>query len=160
VAYKTMLFEERGRFLVVSVGLPELADDALRKRIRSGFSSTIVVSMVLYREGQGKPLGLTLRTYRVLYDLWDELWLLKMQDPQGELNQRLGSEAEALAKLTQIQSLPLTPLDQVPRGIRHYLAIYVEVNPISPEHLAQVRRWLAHPGGAERLSGETFLGSF
>ena len=58
------------------------------------------------------------------------------------------------------EMFPLIPAKVVPTGVRHFVAVLVEVNPISPELLAQARRWLSRPG-SERLSGgETFLGSF
>jgi len=162
VPVRQVRFEERGRFLTMSVGLPELADDALKKRIRSGFASTIVLRVYLYREGLREPLGLTVRTYRVSYDLWEERYLVQIQDPSGYLNlPPFKTEAEALARITQLDGFPLAPLEKVPVGVRHFVAVLIEINPISPAHLAEMRRWLARPGGSERVSGgDTFFGSF
>ncbi len=161
VPTRPIKFDERGRFLTMSVSLPELPDDALKRRIESGLEATIVLRVYLYREGQTQPLGLTVRTYRVLYDLWDEIYLLRIHDPQGYLNFKFKTEAEALAKLSTLDGFPLATLDKVPRNVRHFVAVMVEVNPVSPEHLAEVRRWLSRPGSSERITGgETFFGSF
>jgi hypothetical protein len=161
VPVRTMTFAERGPFLTVSVAMPELGDDALRKRLASGFVSTIVLRAYLYRDGEARPLGLTPRTYRIYYDLWDEVYRAQIQDPQGQLTVTLRTLDEAVAYLSKLEQFPLVQLASLPVGMRFFVAVMVEVNPVSPELLAQVRRWLAHPGSSERISGnEGFLGSF
>jgi hypothetical protein len=161
VREKRVLVEERGGLLTMTAGVPELVDAPLREKLRSGFTSTIVLRAYLYREGQAGPLRVTARTYLLSYDLWDEVYLLRVHDPRGEMSLRTHLEAEALERLTRLEAFPLTTLDGLARGVRYFADVLVEVNPISPELLAQVRRWLAHPGGSERLSGgETFFGSF
>ena len=153
-------FAEKGQFLTMTVGLNDVVDDAFKKKVRSGFAQTIVLRVYLYREGDQAPLGLTLRTYRVWYDLWDERYFVQMQDPQGQRSLPFKSEGEALGVVTKLDMFPLIPAKVVPPDVRHFVAVLVEVNPISPELLAQARRWLSRPG-SERLSGgETFLGSF
>src|SRR5207237_241898 len=161
LAERPVVFAPHGPFLTLSVNMPELADAALRKRLSTGFVSTIVLRAYLYREGETRPLGFTARTSLVSYDLWDEVYRVKIQDPQGELNLRLHSADEALARISQLALFPLVPLARVAPGVGHFAAIIVEVNPISPELLAKVRRWLTHPEPGARMSGgETFLGSF
>ena len=153
-------FAEKGQFLTLSVGIQDVVDEAFKKKVRSGFAQTIVLRVYLYREGEAQPLGLTLRTYRVWYDLWDERFFVQMKDPQGQRTLPFKTEAEALAAVNKLENFPLVPASIVPAGVRHFVAVLVEVNPISPELLAQARRWLSRPG-SERLSGgETFLGSF
>jgi hypothetical protein len=161
VPQRTVQFSERGKFLTMSVAMPDLVDEAFKKKLASGFASTVVMRAYLYREGFPEPLGFTPRSYRVVYDLWDEVYLVKVSDPLGELNYRFRTQAEALALLTKLDNFPLAALETIPPGMRFFVAVLVEVDPISPELLAQVRRWLAHPGTGERLSGgSTLLGSF
>jgi hypothetical protein len=154
-------FAEKGAFLTMTVGLPDVVDDSLRKKLRSGFTSMIVLRAYLFREGQTAPLGLTVRTYRVSWDVWEEVYLVQIEDPQGQLNLKFKTEAEAVAQLARLDSFPLDRLANIPIGVNHFVAVLIEVNPISPELLAQARRWLSRPGGTERLSGgDTFFGSF
>jgi len=153
-------FAERGQFLTMTVGLNDVVDEAFKKKVRSGFAQTIVLRVYLYREGEEAPLGLTLRTYRVWYDLWDERFFVQMQDPQGQRSLPFKTESEALGQVTKLEMFPLIPAKVVPTGVRHFVAVLVEVNPISPELLAQARRWLSRPGNERLSGGETFLGSF
>jgi hypothetical protein len=154
-------FEERPPFLTMSVAMPDLVDDALRARLRSGFVTTIVLRAYLYREDAVRPLGVFVRTYRVLYDLWDELYSLQIEDAQGVKGHQFHGEKEVLRAIVELERLPLVPLASVPVGLRHFVAVIVEVNPLSPELLAEARRWLARPSGGERFSGsEGFLGTF
>ena len=154
-------FAEKGQFLTISVGIQDVVDEAFKKKVRSGFAQTIVLRVYLYREGEAQPLGLTLRTYRVWYDLWDERFFVQMQDPQGQRTLPFKTEAEALVAITKLENFPVIPASVVPPGVRHFVAVLVELNPISPEMLAQARRWLSRSGSsASQAGGETFLGSF
>src|SRR5262249_25570323 len=74
---------EQPPFLEVSVGMPDLVDDALRARLQSGFVTTILMRAYLHREGVPRPVGVSLRTYRLLYDVWEERYVVQIEDPQG-----------------------------------------------------------------------------
>jgi hypothetical protein len=143
-------FAEKGAFVTMTVGLPDLVDDALRRKLRSGIASNIVLRAFLYHEGESKPLGLTVRTYRIWYDVWDEVYFLQIQDPLGQLKLKYKTEAEAVAQLVRLSQFPLAPVGSIPIGVRFFVAVLIEINPISPELLAQARRWLTRPGGVQK----------
>src|SRR5690606_37559173 len=43
---------------------------------------------------------------------------------------------------------------------RIYFAVLIELNPVSPESVHRLRRWLARPATGGRASGDAFFGSF
>jgi hypothetical protein len=45
------------------------------------------------------------------------------------------------------------------RGSQIYFAVVTELNPLSPDAVQRIRRWLARPTGSE-LNGNAFFGSF
>ena len=52
-------------------------------------------------------------------------------------------------------------LADIAAGPHYYLAMVAELNPVSQETMAEVRRWLTRPAGSTRLNRETsFFGSF
>src|SRR5262249_58019727 len=68
--------------------------------------------------------------------------------------------ADTLKLLTTIDALPVAKLTDLPYGDTFELAIRVDLNPVSKETLAEVRRWLSQgtAGGVDR--GGAFFGSF
>ena len=51
---------------------------------------------------------------------------------------------------------PLPPLAVLVPEVEYFVGVEIEVNPVSPELLAQVRRWLVRPA----LGGASFFGGF
>jgi hypothetical protein len=159
IPVRPVRFVAQPPFLTMSAVMPEFADATLRQRLQSGFAQTVVLRAFLYRDDRSRPLGVTVRSYRIVYDLWDEQFLVQIDDPQGRLNLRLKTVNEAVLRLSHLDAFPLAALPTIESGSRYFVAVIAELNPISPELVTQVRRWLARP--AERLSGnETFFGSF
>jgi hypothetical protein len=152
-----------GRRLVISVAFPDLFDAALGARLDSGFATNIVVRAFVGREGAGRAEALAVRHTRVAYDLWDEVYLVEERDDAGVRTARLGTRAQAIARVTTLDRLPVGEWARLRPGVRYVVRVVVEVNPVSPELLARVRRWLTRPEGSRRLDssdgGESFFGS-
>lgn len=154
--------DDDGRTLTLSVDYPDLFDPVQARRLDSGFATHVVARAWLFRDGKGKPEALALRTFRVAYDLWDEVYLVEEHDESGTHTYREPKREGALRRITSLTRLSIAESGRVPEGVRHVVAVLVEVNPVSPELLAQVRRWLTRPPEAHRFTdaGESFFGSF
>ncbi|MCC6748990.1 MAG: hypothetical protein IT371_15125 [Deltaproteobacteria bacterium] len=152
--------EERGQ-LVVSAGFRELFDHALRKQLRSGFATTVVMRVYLYARDGGAAVAVSGQTLRAVYDLWDEVYLLRVEDARGNYYVRLRDQRQVVDRLTSFWRFPVGALARLRRGEGYFVAGVVEVNPMSPEVLAEVRRWLRNPSRQPRqVGGESFFGSF
>jgi hypothetical protein len=95
-------------------------------------------------------------TWRVVYDLWGETYLIQIRDYNGERNYSEKKRAEALRLVTTMNELPVAPLAVLVPEVEYFVGVEIEVNPVSPELLAQVRRWLVRPA----LGGASFFGGF
>jgi hypothetical protein len=63
--------------------------------------------------------------------------------------------------VTAVIDFPVAALDDVPVGPHCFVGLIVEVNPVSEELLAEVRRWIARPRGSQDVAGSSsFFGSF
>ncbi len=57
--------------------------------------------------------------------------------------------------------MPIASLATVPRGRNHYLGMVIELNPVSEETLAEMRRWLTRSAQATTIDpGSSVFGSF
>lgn len=161
VVTKRGLFEERDGQLTATVGFREMFGEQLKKRLRSGFASSVVMRVFLYPKAGGRPMAATARTLRAVYDLWDEKYLLSVEERGKTYHQELRDEKELVDRLTSFWRLPLVPISQISKKEMYFVAAIVEVNPMQAEVLAEVRRWLRTPYRRHsQMGGESFFGSF
>jgi hypothetical protein len=155
-----MRFIERGSYLYVTASISKLFDRAAYEALDSGFSSTIVIRMWIYPRGSTEPFAFNLVHRQVLYNLWDEVYELRFDDPGGRKSFKEKRKAEALKRLTTLEELPVAKLADLPYEQVFLLAMEIELNPVSKETLAQVRRWLSQGTGGGLDRGGAFFGSF
>jgi hypothetical protein len=159
VPVRPLRFADKAGQLVVSGDFADAFDAALVEQLGNGFAQTIFVRAWLYRDGVELPVWFTAATFRVLYAQWDEVYYVRVRDSTGERNLKLAARADALREATTLRELPVAPLDKLERGAGYVLGVVVEVNPVAPELVAEVRRWLARPRGGA-VGGDSFFGTF
>ena len=158
---RRMAFAERGKNLVVTTSFPELFDQGAADKVSSGFPSSVVVRVYVFRKDRtDRPVSLVLVEHEIVFDLWDEVYVLRTRGPLGKRELRYRSRQQAVRAMTELDHMPIAPLDRVAIGPHHFLAAVVELNPISPELLAEMRRWLSRPAGESLDSSSSFFGSF
>jgi len=158
--FQKMRFIERGDRLYTSVSISKLFDREAYEALHSGFTSTVVVRMWVYPKESTSPVAYQLIQRQVLYNVWDEVYELRFDDPGGRRVFKEKRKAEALKLLTSIDDIPIARLADLPIGDMFLLAMEVELNPVSKETLAQVRRWLSQGTGGGLDRGGAFFGSF
>lgn len=157
---RPMRFAETRTDIVMSGGFTDVFDRDLLEQLSSGFAQTVVVRAYVYRAGLDAPVWFAAATYRAVYAHWDEVFVVRLRDPAGERNLRLATRAEALKAITTLDELPIAPLHAIPIGPHHFVGLVVEVNPVAPELLAEVRRWLSRPSAGQVAGDSSFFGSF
>jgi hypothetical protein len=155
-------FAERGKSLTVSVSFTDVFTLGLLENLDSGFETTLVIRAYVYPDKTGAlPVAFTAATVRIVYDLWGEVYLVRIVDGRGTREVAVPTRAEVLKRATVLTEFPVAPLSKVPTGEIHFIGLIVEVNPVSEELLAEVRRWLARDAGAAKVDeGSSFFGSF
>lgn len=158
----TFSWEKAAASLRVSVSYRDIVDATVQKQLTSGLPTTIVMRGWVFRESGGEALALTAQTCRVLYDLWDEVFQLTISVPGKSDKPDVALNLEGvMRKCAEARQLPLSTTEgEYPKEPLYFAAI-VEVNPVSPEMMAQVKRWVSRPTGANPTSlGGTMFGSF
>jgi hypothetical protein len=148
-----MRFVERGDHLHVTASIAKLFDRAAYEALDSGFSSTVVIRIWIYPRDSTDPVSFMLIQRQALYEL-------KFDEPGGRKIVKEKRKAEALKKLTSLDDLAIATLSSLPYEQIYLLAMEIELNPVSKETLAQVRRWLSQGTGGGLDRGGAFFGSF
>src|SRR6476646_4512920 len=151
--------------LVISVGLQDLFGPAERQHLTSGFSTRVLIRVALQdasRE-QGEPLALAVQRAEIVYDIWDERFSVRVTRGLGaELRAIAATADEAIWRATALWQFPIADANRLQPGARYYGLVRGDLNPISEDLMADVRRWLVQPArGQGRLgAGDSFFGSF
>jgi len=111
----------------------------------------------VYPKGSSDAVAFLLLQRQVLYNLWDEVFELRI-DGRAPIKEK--RQSEALKKLTAIDDIAVARLARLPFDQVYLLAMQVELNPVSKETLAEVWRWLSQGTGGGLDRGGAFFGSF
>ncbi|HET7506072.1 MAG TPA: DUF4390 domain-containing protein [Kofleriaceae bacterium] len=159
-----MRFVESGDELRLSTlppgGIGKLFDTSAYEALSSGIPSTVVIRIQIAPQDSDTPVAEQLIQRSVVYDVWDEIYTLRLDQPGGRKTIKVKFRAEALKWLTSIEDLPVARLTALPIGQVFVLKMVVELNPVSRETLAEVRRWLSQGNGGGLDRGGAFFGSF
>lgn len=155
----------KGPHLVASVGLQDLFTAVERERLKSGFSTRVLIRVFLQHEGEAEPVAATFQRAEIVYDIWDERFRVRVtQGPGTDRTVEVATADQAIAAATALVQVPVVERAQLQPSDRYFLAIRGDLNPLSQELQAELRRWLRQPAGAQRRpgagGGDSFFGSF
>ncbi len=158
-----MRFIERGDQLTVSTippgGIGKLFDTTSYEALSSGTAKIVLIRIQITPRDSDKPVAELTVQRSVVCDVWDEIYILRLEQPGGTKTIRVKYRAEALKWLTAIEDLPVAPLAVLPVDQVFVLKMVVELNPVSKETLAEVRRWLSQGNGGGIDRGGTTFGA-
>lgn len=155
-----MRFIERGQNLTATGNIAKLFDQAAYEQLSSGFPSTIQIGTAVYPRGGSDPIAVGVELRTIVYDLWDEQYVIRIEGAGGKRTRKVKYRAEALKIITAIEDFPIAKLADIPYENVFYLRLTVQLNPVSKETLAEVRRWLSQGTGGGLDRGGVFFGSF
>jgi hypothetical protein len=146
----------------ISFPAREARDRRIKNRLNSGLPQTIVTRTYAYSEA-GKPLALSVRSCRVVYDLWEDVYRVQLQTERRSGSQVFRDIDKVRRHCLQVKDQPLGSAADFRRhrGRRIYFAAIIEINPLSDKTVERIRRWLARPTSRDSLTTrEAFFGSF
>ena len=158
--YQRMRLVERGEDLTVTATITKLFDSSAFNALSSGFLTTVEIQLWVYPRESTEPIAYSRIKRSVVYDMWDEIFTVKTCDTCKPV--KVKSPAEALKLLASLDDEPVAKLADIPTGDDsvYYLAIRADLNPVSKETMAEVRRWLSQGTGGGLDRGSVFFGNF
>ena len=161
LAVRTTGLTRRNGKLLISVGVPDIIQPSAEPHLTSGFATRVLIRVALFHEGTREAVATTYRLADIVYDLWDEKFRVQRSDARGVLDQRDAASAkEAISLAADLIQFPVVDLGRLIPGASYRLSFSTDLNPLSPDVVAELRRWLARPPGQGRLApGDSFFGS-
>jgi hypothetical protein len=149
--------------LLVSVGLQDLITGPDRQRLMSGFATRILIRVYLHQEGVDDPIAVAFQRAEIVYDLWDERFRVRVtRESGGIVESDARTTEDAIWHACALWRFPVVDVRRLNPGAHYFLAFRADLNPISEELLADVRRWLVQPPRGQRRvgAGDSVFGSF
>ena len=130
------------------------------KKLSSGLPMVIAMRAYVYLQGQDTPVALAPRVCRVVYDLWDEVYRVHVSEPERERDQAAVLDG-VLRLCTEARDLAVVRRGLLTAGQPYFLGVVVDVNPVSPDMVEQMRRWLSRPTGSTAIGpADALFGNF
>ncbi len=126
----------------------------------SGLPQNIILRIYAYDRHGHRPIAVSARSCRVVYDLWEEVYRVQLQSVDGARTESYTSMQDVISRCLVVRGQPVgTAASYASRASDDvYFAVLVEFNPLSPQTVQRIRRWLARGGG--RFDNDAFFGSF
>ena len=150
----TVRLEARQGRLLASVDLGSAFAPALERELGNGLTNLVAVYVSVLPAGGGGPALVYGRVIEILFDVWEEAYLVTVKDPRAPQGIRLVvRDFRALrALLADERDLDLGPVSLLPPG-GFVVEARVEVNPVSKEQLHRTREFIANPAAGSRAGG-------
>jgi hypothetical protein len=150
-----------GQSLVATFGFTDAFTNEVREKLKSGLPTKLVIQINLERQGERQPVSYWARSTTIVYDLWEEVYIITLEDDVGRRQLKAATAGQAVELAGTLTRAQIAYVRASAPGI-HRLRVLVEVNPVSKEMVESIRRWLARPSagksGVEQQSN--FFGSF
>lgn len=144
----------RGGRLAATLDLSAAFPASLEREMGNGLTNVVAVYVTVTPVGRRNPALLYGRIVEILFDVWEEAYLVTVKDPYVPQGARLVlPDFTALRRfLGEERDLDLGPVKLLPDG-PFVVEARVEVNPVSKEQLERTREFIANPAGGSRPQG-------
>lgn len=145
----------------LTVSFRDVIDAEIARKLQSGLPTVVTMRGYVFRETGGDPIALTAKSCRIVYDLWDEVFRIQLAQPGGPSSAVAVNVEGVLRNCGEARKLPLVDRALLAEGARYFVATLIEVNPVSPEMLDRIKRWVTRPNGTNAIGpGDSLFGSF
>jgi hypothetical protein len=161
VSTRPMLVNWLGHVPVLSFSLADFVDKNVADKLGSGLPQRIVTRVYAYPDVGDQPITVSALSCRVVFDLWEGVYRVQAQTPTSDRSFAANDLAGVVRGCLDVHTLAVGDADAFTRyrSRRVYFAAIVELNPLSPDTVQRIRRWLSKSGGGQ-LRGDAFFGSF
>jgi len=149
------------RLLYMNMSFRDIVDPKLQNKLSRGLPTTIVLTATLFREGSTEPLSTTAQTCRVTWHVWEEAYRVEVTRP-GSSQVRWTTTVEGvLRRCAEARRLLAADRSQLAPGTSIYATGKIQVNPISPEVLQKIKRWVMRPASTGTAApGDALFSTF
>lgn len=151
----------KNNYLIFDAELkPLFNDQRVNEIIDNGLANIILTRASLVRASDNKKIYLYIRQCTVRFDIWESIYIVKYEDNNLVTTLTYKSKEEMYKLCLNFKNFKIIPLQQLKKG-NYYVDLILELNPISPQLLSNVKKWLQRMPERHRqlTSSQNFFGS-
>jgi hypothetical protein len=149
------------RLLYLDMTFRDLVDAGIQNKLSRGFPTTIVLTATIQREGSTEVLSTTTQTCRITWHVWEEAYHVEIVRPGSTRVSWTTTIEGVLKRCAETRRLLAGDATQIPLGVPLYVRGSIQVNPVSPEVLSKLRRWVMRPSSTgTAVPGDALFSTF
>lgn len=149
------------RLLYLSIAYRDVIDAKIQEKLSRGLPTTIVLTAALFRVGSAQPLSTTAQTCKVTWHVWEEAYRVEVTRPGSNQVRWTTTIEGVLRRCAEARRLLAGDRAQVPLGVQLRATGKIQVNPISPEVLTKIQRWVMRPASTGTAApGDALFSTF
>jgi hypothetical protein len=149
------------RLLYLSIAYRDVIDAKIQEKLSRGLPTTIVLTAALFRVGSAQALSTTAQTCKVTWHVWEEAYRVEVTRPGSNQVRWTTTIEGVLRRCAEARRLLAGDRTQVPLGVQLRATGKIQVNPISPEVLTKIQRWVMRPASTGTAApGDALFSTF
>jgi hypothetical protein len=157
----TLEWDADERLLYLSVAFRDVIDDKIQEKLSRGLPTTIVLTAALYRANLPDVVSTTAQTCKVTWHVWEEAYRVEISRPGSSQIRWTTTIEGVLRRCGEAHRLLAGDRSQVPDGSTIRVVGKIQVNPISPEVLTKIQRWVTRPASTGTAApGDALFSTF
>jgi len=157
----TLEWDADERLLYLSVAFRDVIDEKIQEKLSRGLPTTILLTAALYRAGLPDVVSTTAQTCKVTWHVWEEAYRVEITRPGGSQIRWTTTIEGVLRRCGEAHRLLAGDRSQIPEGSAIRVVGKIQVNPISPEVLTKIQRWVTRPAGTGTAApGDALFSTF
>ncbi len=154
-------WDSEERFLYTTLSYRDVMDAGLRQKLKKGLPTTILFSAAVYLSSEKTPVATTVQSCKVTWHVWEEAYRIDLTQPGTQNTTWTTTVDGVLRRCADARQLLIANRLQAPPGQPVYLQAKVQVNPVSPQLLERIKRWVSRPGATDTAApGDALFGTF
>jgi hypothetical protein len=147
--------------LYLDIGFRDVLDASIRSKLSRGLPTTIVLTATIQKAGSGEPVSTTTQTCRITWHVWEEAYYVEIVRP-GSSQARWTTTLEGVfRRCAEAHRLLAGDATQVSPSVPLYARGTIQINPVSPEVLQKLQRWVMRPSSTGTAApGDALFSTF
>jgi hypothetical protein len=149
------------KLLYVNVVFRDVLDARMQEKLRRGLPTTIVLTATISRAGGKEILSTTAQICKVTWHVWEEAYRVELTQPGSKKVSWTATVEGVLRRCAEARRLLAGDRTQIPEGASLLANGKIQVNPISPEVLKKIQRWVMRPSSTGTAApGDALFSTF
>jgi hypothetical protein len=154
-------WDQDDKQLYFNMNFRDVLDANLRGKLSRGLPTTIVLTAAIYRVGLNDPVSTATQTCKVTWHVWEEAFRVEVVRPGASQVRWTTTIEGVLRRCAEARRLLAGDATQIHPDERLFAAGKVQINPVNPEVLQKLRRWVMRPSSTGTAApGDALFSTF